>query len=59
MGILVRSSPCRALYDRKKQFLLSGGPRNELSASENPLNPPGRPWRPPSCYFWGIVILLQ
>ena len=51
MGILVRGSPRRALYDRKKQLLLSGGPRNELSASETPLNPPGSPRRPPSCYL--------
>ena len=59
MGILVRGSPRRALYDRKKQFLLSGGPRNELSASENPLNPPGSPLRPPSCYLRILFTLLQ
>ena len=51
MGNLDRGSPRRALYDRKKQFLLLGGPINELSASENPLNPPGSPRRPPRCYL--------
>ena len=51
MGILVRGSPRHALYGRKKPFLLSGNPRNELSASENPLEPPGGVPRPPSCYL--------
>ena len=43
MGILVRGSPRHALYGRKKPFLLSGNPRNELSASENPLKPTREP----------------
>lgn len=56
--ILVWAFPRGVECDRKKRFLLPGDPRNELSASENPLERPRSTPRSPQLIFGGKVSYM-
>ena len=56
--ILVWAFPRGVECDRKKRFLLPGDPRNELSASENPLERPRSTPRSPQLFLGARVSYM-